>query len=397
MEHLVYQIQEDACALACFQMILMNETGKKDYRFARLESHPPHSLEDLEKGARRYGYTLSFYEAERKEIDYPWNKKQGFLAIKNDKNDGHMVYVKKITKRNVVYLDPAVGKMKCSKKEFEDDWSGVFGILQVNKNSKLPTKEKLLPFYETLALYLFPILSTLSLLCGFYFFSDEGNILLPALSFLAFGVFSIVQHLLSLKVNSRLDEKYLERLDYSNSERMMKTYEEYHCYKRYKLMNFPNMVNELVGVLTLITLVSMNNPFFLLPIFITLFAYLLMRCISFRKLSKEKKNIEGLENGLRHSSNQEELRGTLRRIGILSSSFALKIEYGRIVICVLALASNLLSLLGCQEVTLNFYLFHLFSLLAVLLLFQHCVAVFFSYKDYDIAQGNFIEYLSKKE
>ncbi len=397
MEHFVYQISEDACALACFQMILMNETGKKDYRFARLENHPPHSLEDLEKGARRYGCTLSFYEAERKEIDYPWNKKQGFLAIKNDKKDGHMVYVKKITKRNVIYLDPAIGKLKCSRKEFESDWSGIFGVLHVNENPKLPAKEKFLSFYESLALYLLPILSTLSLLCGFYFFSEEGNILLPALSFLTFGVFSILQHLLSLKVNSRLDETYLGRLDYSNSEKMMNAYEEYHCYKRYQLVSFPNMVNELIGVVALIILVSVNNPFFLLPTFITLFAYLLLRWLSFPKLNREKKNIENLENALRHSSNQEEMVGTLRQIGTLSSSFALKIEYGRIVICVLALASNLLSLLGCQEVTLNFYLFHLFSLLAVLFLFQYCVDIFFSNKEYDIAQGNFIEYLSKKE
>lgn len=397
MGHFVYQINEDACALACFQMILMNETGDKTYRFSRLNSHPPHSLEDLENGAKRYGYLLSFYRAEGKEISYPWNKKQGFLATIQRNDTNHMVYVKKITKNNVIYYDPAEGKKKKKRKEFELIWSGIFGALNENGQKILPKKVKLLSVFEQFVLFLFPFVSDLALLIGFYFFYDDGNFLLPVICFSIFGIFAILSHLFSLNVNSHCDKTFLKRLPYENREMLMRTYKEYHCYKRYRVIRFPRTFISLLACLSYVALISINNPFFLLPVSVVLSSYLIFMRFASSHIENDKEKLVIFEKALQSSREKKEMLETINRIGIFSRSFGLKIEYGRIVISVLALASNLFSLLGSKEISLNYYLFHLFSLIAVFFLFKETVDLSFSKKEYSVAKGVFIEYFLDEE
>ncbi len=393
MGYFTYQIKEDACALACFRMILVNETGKMRYRDAKLEKHPPNSLSDLEEGAKRYGHALSFYEAEKKEINYPFSKKQGFLATLGDRKNGHMVYVRKIKKGAVYYYDPAIGKCKKKKAEFERMWTGVFGILEKGSSIAYPPKKAIINPVKRALLTLLSLVSEGSLLAGLAFFYQEGNILLPVLSFVIFGLLSVVNRIITLRTNRELDETTLGKIYRDDSKEMIQLYKQYHIYKRYALNGIPDSICAGCVALAFTILIAINNPFFLLPVFLMILGYLGFGAMIKNRVSRKENVLENLENSLSKKQSKEEITSSLKTIGTLSSSLASEIEYGRIVLTVGLLSSNLLSLLGEKEITLNFYLFHLFSLLAVFLLSKKGIDFLNDRREYEVAKGYFQEYL----
>ncbi len=61
------------------------------------------------------------------------------------------------------------------------------------------------------------------------------------------------------------------------------------------------------------------------------------------------------------------------------------------------LSSNLLSMLGEKEVTLNFYLFHLFALLGIYMLLKKAVEPFCERKEFLIARAHYAQFLSEEE
>ncbi len=394
MGYFTYQIKEDACALACFQMILVNETGKRCYKEAKLDKHPPNSLEDLEKGAKRYGYTLSLYEAEKKEINYPFSKKQGFLATLGDKNNGHMVYVKRVSRRFVHYYDPAKGKCKKRREEFEKEWTGIFGTLTKISSPFYPPRKSVINTLHRTILIALSLLSEGSLLAGFYFFYQEGNMLLPVLSFVAFGLLSVLNRVLTLKINKRLDESSLDKVYREDKDEMMQIYEQYHLYKRYELSELPNAICASCMAIAFTILVAINNPFFLLPVAFMIVGYLAIGAICKNRFVQKEKELEKLESSLKHEQSKEEATASLKTIGAVSSAFASEMEYGRIIMVVGLLSSNLLSLLGEKEISLNYYLFHLFSLLAVFLLSKKGIDFLNKRREHQVSRGYFEEYLT---
>ncbi len=398
MEYLTYQISDEACSLSCFQMLLVNRSGKREYKRARLEGKMPYSLLDLEKGARRYGYKLSFFDAGKEGIGYPFNEKQPFLAVLGEKEKGHMVYVRKINKRFVYIFDPEKGKRRYEKKEFNDLFSGIFGIME---NNRIEEGEKvcspfLSPFFP-LGVTLLNILGEISLLVGFFFFYKDGNILLPMLSFIAFGLPSLSSRMLLLRINKKLDDKYLSRT-YSEEKGMMgSSYKRYHFCKRYLLASLPNAISSSIGAIAMVVLLSLNNPFFLLPVTFSLVSVILSSYLFKTRLERKRDSLERLELSLQEKQEKEETLAALKEIGDISSSFARDIEYERIVSAVGLLSSNLLSMLGEKEVTLNFYLFHLFALLGIYMLLKKAVEPFCERKEFLIARAHYAQFLSEEE
>lgn len=394
MEHyFVYQMNEDACSLAALEMLLVNEGRDPRLKRLKLASHPPHSLKDLEEGALHYGYKLSFYRNEEGEISYPFGKRRGFLALMGQKEHAHMVYVKKIEGEKVIYYDPANGKMRLGKTEFARGFSGIFGVLEGTKAKERVKRRRFLNPFIVFLLALLSTLSGLSLLAGFYFFYEEGNLLYPILSFIAFGLFSLSERLLAMRSCRALDEKYLYRTYSEDKGRFVSIYRHYHEYKRYLLSEAPRAIAASIECLLLLILVSSNNPFFLLSVGLSVVVYFLLSHPRKGRMRKKRAELERLEDSLHKDEEKENCLLTLKEISNLSLSFARDIEYGRIVMGVTLLSSSLLSLLGQNEITLNYYLFHLFSLIAVSSLGRKAIDVLESKKERDEARGECYEYL----
>ncbi len=396
MGYLTYQINDEACSLACFQMLLVNRTGKNRYKRAKLPLHPPFSLLDLEEGARRYGHKLAFYDAGNEHIGYPFNEKQPFLAVMGEQKNGHMVYIRKISKRFVYVFDPARGKKRYEKKEFEELFSGIFGVLEkdVYEEEGATFAPPFMSWWLSFFICFLTVISELALLVGFYFFSKEGNILLPMLSFIAFGLSSLASRMFMMKVSKKLDKRYLERTYDEDKGKMEESYRRYYFYKRHLLADVPNAISSLIGALILTFLVSFNNPFFLLPVAFSIFLCLFSAFFFKRRFEGKRDDLERLERAVKEESDKEKSISSLQEIGDISSSLSRDIEYERIVIAVGLLSSNLLSLLFQNEVTLNFYLFHLFALFGIYLLFKKTLEPLFNKKDFLVARGHYVEYLS---
>lgn len=316
-----------------------------------------------------------------------------------ERDRGHMVYVRKISKRFVYVFDPAKGKKRYEKREFERIWSGIFGVLEGKERGSGEMAEAVCPpflgIFSPLFMTFLNILGETSLLFGFYFFYKEGNILLPSLSFIAFGLASLSSHAFLMSVSKKLDKKYLPRTYSESKERMEESYKRYHFYKRYILSDVPNAISSFIGALALAFLLSANNPFFLFPVFSSLFLYFLSAFLFKRRFESKESRLEKLEASFKDGMNEERSIASLKEIGDISSSFARDIEYERIVISVGLLSSNLLSLLAQKEVSLNFYLFHLFALFGIYMLFKKAFDPLFLKKEFLIARGHYVQYLSQ--
>ncbi len=390
MGHFIYQFNEKGCALASFQMLLANNLHSKSYLFAKCEKHPPNSLLSLEKAAEKYNVTLSFYQCEDEGFDYPFKKKKGFLALLKGKECPHLVYIKRISRHYVYYYDPNSGRKREKKEEFQKRYAKVFGVLENEKKAKKPIRNRCFSFYDVFFLYLVPILANFSLICGFYYFNRLGNLLYPSFSFIAFAFFSLTSFFLKKRLAKKMDEAALKPLSGYENEELNVLFKDFQTYKKFLLGTFPNAVSSFLSGIAYSFIVSMNNLYFLLPLLSSLSLYFAFSLLTKNKEMAKIEEVNALEKSLISSNDKENI---LKEISEKSLLFMQAKETERIVLAVSLLASSLLSLLGASNISLNYYLFHFFSLVSAFLLLKNIFDLSFNKDKITTLESKMNEYL----
>lgn len=390
MGYFIYQFNEKGCALASFQMLLANNLHSKSYLFAKCENHPPNSLLSLEKAGELYNVSLSFYQSEGETFNYPFKKRKGFLALLKGKDNPHLVYIKRISGHYVYYYDPTSGKKREKKEEFEKRYAKIFGVLENEKGAKKPIRNKCFSFYDVFFLYLIPILADFSLLVGFYYFNRLGNLLYPSLSFIAFAFFSLTSFFVKKRLTKKMDEQALKPLSEYKDEELSILFKDFQTYKKLLLGSFPNAISSFLSGIAYSFIVSMNNLYFLLPLLSSLSLYFIFSLLTKNKEMAKIEEVNALEKSLISSNDKE---NTLKEISQKSLLFMVRKETERIVLVVSLLASSLLSLLGASNISLNYYLFHLFSLISAFLLLKNIFEVSFNKDKITTLESKMNEYL----
>lgn len=394
MGSFIYQTDEKSCALASLRMILVNRTHSPRFRYVRIRGEAPFSLLALVETSKRYGFCLSFFKADpSKGFFYPDKTKQDFLVTLKEESSLHLVYVRKITKSCVYYYDPSKGKVKEGILQFALKWTGVYGVVERIEKRGAPPKPKSFGWAERLSLYLCSLLANVSLLVGFYFFYDDGNLLLPIVSFLSFGFISILSRLVRFNLMRKFDSLNDDRLCLTPKEKRMESYKDYCDYKVYELSTKPDALSSLLAGMGLSVLLILNNPYFALALFVSALLRLTTSFIFKRKIKKADPIIKNEEKAFLEQTDYSKAKEGLEKAQNSASTFFLRKEYQRVVDGVALLSSSLLSLVGAEEITLNFYLFHLFSLLGILALLNPMINFLIDREDYQAIELRYLDNL----
>ena len=174
MTYICYQGNDRDCGFASLKMLLANRMHDKRYLYIKKPSKKKdYTFYDLMNIAKSYGFGLSAYIMPVEDFkDIP----RGTLVMLNE---SHLVYLKRVGKRHVTYLDPNIGKVRVKHSEFMRSWTGQVLECTNTKDAKecKAKKIKLMPLWMDFVYY--GILSVVfaSLLTGFYLIKISCGVL----------------------------------------------------------------------------------------------------------------------------------------------------------------------------------------------------------------------------
>ena len=364
MRVFVYQGDEDGCGLASLRMLLLDLTKEKGYRYLYAEEDGPLSLEAIKKIAFSEGVTVVWKECEKKE-DIISCSSFPMLALLDSGRKGHLVYIRKGTKKKLLVYDPASGPKWVRREELVKSFSLVYGEVALTR------KERCHYFRPTIFSpwgFIFTSLCSLaSIAClytSLFFLGDDNQYLLVA-TFLAFyGLLIIASRLINGWFCRRFDARWLRYVPSISKKKLIKNYERYYSFK---CEVFPMALNLIEGasiVFGLSFLFGYNDPAFFASA-AGLAVYLVLESKAFRKKNAMKKEELTVAEEILLEGEDTPHKQLERITAISESAYRIgdSVTYMRVIYIAVAAALAFLPAFVDNNLTLNFYLFHLFGLI----------------------------------
>lgn len=393
---IIRQADEQGCGLAALRTLLVHLSHDRHYAYLTMEGHPPYSLSSLQKAATKEGLTVEFRRAVavssiRQGERFP------LLAIMKKDGREHMVIVERAVRGGLLLADPAKGHRRVRYEDFEKDWTQIYGeIISYERKKCTYRKTKIVPAGAMVLGISVELLANVSLLVGFYFMNGEGSFLLPVGAFLAFALFTILRRVLSTDTLKKFDGRWMGLTFDEDPKRFKTNYERYHSFKRNLLVCPFDFCSSLCLLGALAFLIGFNNPAFYIAFFaVGLYEAL---AVSFfeKRLRKRRDALEQDENAL-FAGNLTSQEALLKLSSLSETTYGIadRIGYSRIVFYALCLALTFLCFIGEGEVSLNFYLFHFFGVIAAGEAYSRIIS-FVVYEPIRNADGEYFrEYLAK--
>ena len=365
MRQFVYQEDEKGCGLACLRMALIEATGEKNYKYLRLEEHPPYTLKQLQEAAAKEGVELTFYKAENKEEFVKLDQFPVLLLLKENDSE-HLVYATQARKEKIQIYDPALGPYWASRAELMEKWGLVYGEVEVTSKEKCNWRPpKLCSFSDLFFPSLFSLLSSLSLFAAFFFMKDEGNYIVSILLLALYGILEILSRQFLGKAMKRFDEKWLRKI-VASKEETHERYLRFYSIKRHIFPSFFRVVVSLIAAILVTALFGLNNAFFFLSVAGLLLYLLVSELTIWRGINRRKKKLECDEKNLFQGvSDEVDAAQLIQNLNQESYQIGSFLSYERIVYVAFLLGLALLPLAMAETVTLNYYLLHFAALFSI--------------------------------
>jgi predicted double-glycine peptidase len=394
----IYQGDEEGCGLACLRMLLSLVSHQKNYRYLTLEGHPPYSLEQLKKAAGKEGLTLVFKRVESKDNLYQ-NSNWPLLLLLGEEADSHCVLARKCRRDKILINDPANGEKWVKKEILYSKWNGIYGEVASYYATKCPFQKKKALFPWSLGVAsVCEVLAEAALYFGFYNVQKNANYLYSVLAFAIFGFLDIFKRSFAVQGMKTFDEAYLDKIADSEPHRLRNNYEHYYRYKSLFFGGWIEFVGAFFFSFALLFLVSLNSPFFLASA-LGFLAFAVFEGLYWQHhLQQEKTQLERDEKAYFISKDAiEEKIEALHRLNDKSYQLGDYVSYSGAIRLVLSLALALIPMLAEQKISLNYFLFHFFALLAVGEGFEKMVAFFLKGPERSQEFDYFLEYFLKEE
>lgn len=365
MRQFIYQESEKGCGLACLKMALIEATGKSNYKFMRLEKHPPYSLKELQETAAKEGMELTFYKANEKEKFKEIDSFPLFLLL-NKEGHEHLVYVPKARKEKILIYDPAFGAYWAKKEDVMEEWGLIWGLLKMGQKQDCPYKK---PKIFSPLDFLFPSLSAIvSFLClyaSFFFMQDSGNYLLSIGLLACCGFCEILTRLLLTNSMKKFDQKWLYKIALVPHD-LKERYEHYYALKKAIFPDFLSLITSSLLAVSITLLFGLNNSLFYLSVAGALIYVSFSSFFLKNKIVHQKMALEQRERKL--FSNVQTIDATTEAIEAINQEgykIANLIGNEQIVYFIFMAVFALFPLLNVTSISLNYYLLHLGALLIV--------------------------------
>lgn len=385
---MVFQAGKKGCGIASLKMLLVRLSGERGYAYMEADAHPPYSLKELMEIAQKEGFSLFFKEASNKdELD----KAQGpLLLLLGDKESSHMVYVSKIRKGCALVFDPMEGESWIPLNVLKEKWSLIYGEGSIQEKRKCPYKRKnILGWGERWLSYMFLSIAVFGLFGAFYFLGDEDMIPVSILLFALYGIFGVLSRSLLMSSMKRFDGRYLAKLE-NGEGGIQERYSRYSSFKKDYFASFYQYIEYCLVFGGLCLLVGLNNPFFLIGVS-GLLLYKLLGDSSFRKrIEQEKREVAEEEKRIFKENDVS----SLEKLNGVGYSIGKRLSFYSFISLVITMGLASLTLLN-GNISLNNYLFHLFSLLGAGTCLDKFIAFAHSKKERALEEAYFREYILK--
>lgn len=358
MRQFIYQEEEKGCGLACLRMALVEMSGQPNYKYLKLDTHPPYSLGTLQKAAVKEGASLTFYQAENANALKTLDKFPAILMFK-DGDVNHLVYVPKAKNDKLLIYDPAVGKYWLSKKEAMEKWALIYGELNLKTKEKcLYKKPKIISLANYLMVTMFYLMSCICLFLGFYFMKDDGNYLLSIALLASYGIFEIVSRISLTSSMKKFDKKWLHVVN-AVPKNIKERYQHYNSLKSALFPTFFTIMSAFVMSIFAVILFGLNNSLFFISVAAVLLYSLLRSMLFSDKITNSALSIERKEKILLRGLNTDESANSLlEKINKKSYKIASMIGNEQIISFIIVLMSALLPFIKAETITLNYYLLY---------------------------------------
>ncbi|MBR6226070.1 MAG: hypothetical protein IKQ78_02560 [Bacilli bacterium] len=362
----VYQGDEEGCGLATLKMLLLDLTKKKGYRYLTSEKETDISLEDIRHIAFKEGVDIKWKRASSKEelllaTSFP------LLILLEGSNKGHLVYLKKGTKKKFLVYDPAIGKRWVKKEDFIKDFSCVYGEPVLFSVENCPyTKPKIFSKKGFFLSSLTSLLGIASLYFGLYLLGNEDSYIVVAILLSLYGLLSVGSRLINGFFSRRFDKRWLKYVPSNSKKKLAKNYERYYAFKSSTFPAVMTIVEGVSVVFGLSFLFGLNDPYFYVSA-IGLSIYLALESGIFRKkVVKKKESLVLAEENLLQG--KDNIREQLKKMSSISNK-AFQIgegaTYVQIIYMAVAIGLAFIPSMMSENFTLNYFLFHFFGLLGL--------------------------------
>lgn len=270
--YFINQQGEKDCGFTSLKILLANLYKKEELLYIKNPySKESLSLFEIIDVAKMYGVNLKGLKVNK--IDFKMKIKSKILCLIKKDELYHMVYVYKSCRKRIKTLDPKNGYIDYKKEEFLNLWTGIY--LEIESYDK-HKKFKFKPFIKKrfyLMAGIFQILSTCSILLGFYFMDEKYRFFVPLIFFTVFIIFLILNN-----INSKRAIKNIDQVISSTNKEIKSNFNNYFInitkYKSLVLVSPLKFVTNIIVIIFSILILCLNewlNVIFLSGLLITSF------------------------------------------------------------------------------------------------------------------------------
>lgn len=386
MTYICYQGNDHDCGFAALKMLLANKVKNKSYLYIKKPSKKKdYTFYDLIRIAKSYGITLISFNMPVEDVRSIPNK--SLVTFKGN----HMVYVAKVGKRTITYVDPGIGKLIVSHSEFEKLWNGYLIECTNIRDARQITnkKERMLPRWMGIVHYSIISVIFASLMVGFYLVKDNSSILITLGFLLLFALAELVENWYILKELKYFDKLYLEKYFSRRYNQNQIKYKEYVEYKSKYFIISKRLVSDLILISVFGILLCINDYRNVFVFLILLLVKMLDNKLFSKKEKENIKEIEGIEENA--FSDSETIYYELNKANNIASRIALSSSLKKVIYLFVCLCLAVGMMIASGVVSTNFIIFHFGIYFFTSVAFENVITFFYNYRDRKIRQARFLD------
>ena len=355
-KYFCYQANDSDCGFASLKMLLAIRSKERGcLNIQKKNKRTNYSFADLIAIAKDYGLSLAGYRYEKKDNV---SVKTPFLALLGH---NHLVVVTRLNSFSVTYLDPAKGKIKTHRDEFNQRWSGDTLEVESDKteNIKLVTpckKTKLNSLFPKLVNFILSTSSLASLLLGFFFIKDDAYIFIPLILLGVFISIELVQKWYLIKQINLFDIRYAPIYFNDNANINREDLIEYNDFKKIYFTFENKIIISFAAAIIIIVALIINSPINALGVLFVLLMNVVSKILFKNKDDRQLDKIDRAEEGVIKSNNTSS--ADVLKICTLSNKYAFNISIRKCVYSFLILLLSFFMMLYSKIASVNFLLFH---------------------------------------
>lgn len=386
MTYVCYQGNDRDCGFASLKMLLANKMHNKAYLYLKKPSKKKdYTFYDLMYIAKSHGFSLTAYEMPVEDSkDIP----NGTLVMLKP---NHLVYLKRVGKFRITYIDPSIGKVRVSHAEFMKRWTGQVLECTNAKDAKEcdAKKTRLVPLWMDFVYYAILSVVFASLLTGFYLIKDDSSILLTMGFLLLFAIAELVENWYIVKELSFFDKQFLDIFFSRKSNQTQEAYRSYIDYKCNYFITFKTLISNLVMIVVFSALLCMNDYRNVFAFLILLLMKVLDEKLFSKKEKDETREIDDIERTAFDSPST--LNVSLKKANTLAGRVALTSSLKKVFYIFVSLCLALGMMIVNDMTSTNFIIFHFGIYFLMSEAFGHLIRYFSNFRDRKIKRARFLD------